>query len=150
MQHEGNQQTADTAVAVKKWVNRFELHVGERGFDQCWIRGMLVMNEPLKGGHAVLESMRRWRNEMGVARSGPTDPVLSSPKFAGRLFAAAALGKQNRVHFPDEPVRQRKTFAQAIYAVFQRRNVSGNLSNIIERHPWTSSSSKRSRSASVD
>src|SRR5262245_48289643 len=48
MQHEGNQQAADAAVAVKKRVKRLELHVRERRFDQSWIRGMLVMNESLK------------------------------------------------------------------------------------------------------
>ena len=118
-------------------MNCFELHVSQRGFDQCWIRRMLVMDEPLKIGHAVLESMRRRRDEMGVARPGPTDPILSAAKLARRLFAAAALGKQDGMHFPDKSVRQWKTFAQPIYPVFQRRHISRNLRNVIKRHPRT-------------
>src|SRR5688572_3252887 len=111
MQHECDQQPTDAAVAVQKRMNRFELHVSQRGFDQCWIWRMFVMDEPLKIGHAVLESMRWRRDESGVARPCPTNPVLSAAKLARRLFAAATLGKQDRMHFPDEPVRQRKTFA---------------------------------------
>src|SRR5437870_1342062 len=105
VKHESDHQAADAAVAVQERVNRFELNVSQRGLDQGWIRRMLVVNEPLEISHAVLDPMRRRRNKMGIARPGPTEPVLTPAKFARRLFAAAAFRKQNGMHLPDKPVR---------------------------------------------
>ena len=36
-----NESTAHTAVAIRKWVNRFELSVSNRGLDESTVRSAI-------------------------------------------------------------------------------------------------------------
>ena len=69
-----DQQPADTAIAVKKWMDRLELDVGKRSLDQRRRRLRLVVQEALELIEACTELVRRRRYERSVAGARPTGP----------------------------------------------------------------------------
>ena len=78
-----NESTAYTAVAIRKWVNRFGLSVSNRGLDESTVRSAIqvkiqVFNE------VTDQAWRCWdefsANGCVVASS---DPVLNSAKSSG-------------------------------------------------------------------
>ncbi len=72
----GDQQSANTPVAVQKGVDGFELCMDERDPHHRWQFCPIVMNEALHIGQQNWHVLRRWRYESGIARSRAADPVL--------------------------------------------------------------------------
>ena len=88
-EHKRDQEPPDATIAVQKRVDGLELHLGERGFDerrQAVVRGM---DEALERGHAMLDVLRRGRNEAGGAGASAADPVLAAAELAGLPVSAA-------------------------------------------------------------
>lgn len=132
MKKERYQQAADAAVAVEKRVDRLELDVRQRCFDERRLRRVLIVDETLEFGHAFFDEGWWRRNEMGRSRPRASDPVLRAPEFARKPFAASAARKKLGVHFPDKPVRKGKAFMQARHAVIQ----GGHIVRDFDEH-WT-------------
>src|SRR5205085_2086866 len=60
--HQRDEQPSDTAIAVEERMDRFELHVRQRGADEHRQPGLIV-NEFLESAHALIDKLRRRRNE---------------------------------------------------------------------------------------
>jgi hypothetical protein len=71
-------------------VDRFELNMRQRGFNQRRIGRMFIVEESLQSGHAVFDVGRWSWDEMGIARTGAADPILRAAKFTGEFLAAPA------------------------------------------------------------
>jgi hypothetical protein len=90
------------------------------------------MEELLEVGHAGFDLGVRWRHEDGVARPGPTEPVLRATELAWKLPAAASSREQHFVDLPNETVGQRETTSESTEAVLERRNVVRDLGHVID------------------
>ncbi len=95
-EHQGDQQAPDAAIAVQKWVNDFELHMGEGRFNDGSGRFEQVLLEIPQTG---IQVGRRRRHEGRIAGPSTSDPVLRAAKFTGLLLCTASIGKQDAVHF---------------------------------------------------
>ena len=133
MQDQGDEEPSHAPVAIQKRVDGFELHVRERRLDER-PRGVRRVQVALQRAHAGFDFLRRRGHELGVARPGAAEPVLAGAKFAGLLGRAAPARQQPGVDFAQQPVAQRKAFAQARQAVFQRGDVVGDLGDVVERY----------------
>ena len=75
-ENQGDEQSSDPTVAVEKWMDRLELNMRERRFDER--RGPLrpIVDKTLERGHAIRDAVgRRW-NVMRVPWARATDPIL--------------------------------------------------------------------------
>ncbi len=118
-QQERDQQPTQAAVAVEERVDRLELDVDETGFDEQREVRPLLMQEQLKGAHAIENELRRRRNKSGGAGARAANPVLTRAELAWLFVAPAALGKKHLVDLADEPQRQREAAAPPIRPWFK-------------------------------
>src|SRR4051812_33066062 len=109
MQHQWDQQSPDTTIAVEERVDRFELHVRNGGHHHHGIRRCRVVERTLQPRHQVLDKRGRWRYEVRVAWPGAADPVLGSSELTRLFFAAATAREQLRVHLANQPIREWKS-----------------------------------------
>ena len=61
-----DQQAPEPSIAIEEWVDGFELHMSERGFEQRWCRLGHVVEKVLELLQALVELVRRRRNSPGV------------------------------------------------------------------------------------
>jgi hypothetical protein len=134
VQGESDQQAPDAAVPIEKRMDRFKLHVCQRGFHQCGIGCVLVMDEALQRCHAVFDMGRRRRDEMSIAWTRAADPILRTTEFAGGLLTAPSSRQEHLMHFPHQPVGKRKAVAQPRHAVFQCGDIARDFHHVIEEH----------------
>jgi hypothetical protein len=52
------------------------------------------------------------------------------------LVGSAALGNQDPLNLPDEPVREGEAVADALQAVLQGGDVAGHLYDVVHRDAW--------------
>lgn len=131
------QQSANTTVAIEKRMNRLELHVGERRLYQGGRRTRFAVEELLKGTETFEQLVGRRRNVDRIARPAAADPVLGRAELPGLLATATTMAEQHAMDFADETQAERKTFAEALESVVHRRGITGDLLQIVERHPWS-------------
>ena len=106
--------------------------------------------EHLQIAHARRHLLRRRWNKGRVAGAGTADPVLSSTKLTGDLFAAPSPGEQYAVHLPNQTQRKRKTLGQSLQSVIQGSRIIAHLPASSTGTPGSISSSKSRRSESDD
>ena len=75
-ENEGDEKSPNAPVAVKEWVNGLELRMGQARLDERRRTASLVEEELLEVGEQIAKQVRGRRNEVGISRSGPADPVL--------------------------------------------------------------------------
>src|SRR5450759_4560214 len=85
--------------------------------------------------HALLDAVRRRRNEARVSRARAPDPVLSAPELAGRPVRAAPLRQENSMDLAEEAVREREPGPEAREAVLEGPDVTGDFGDVAERNP---------------
>src|SRR5689334_16305746 len=89
-EHECDQQTPETSVTVKEWMDRLELHMRESCLDQRWKLWIVHMQKFLERIEAFIQPIgRRW-NEQGVPRTRAANPVLRATELPGLLARAPA------------------------------------------------------------
>ena len=105
-QQQRNQQAAKSAVPVQEWMNRFELHVDERGLYENRPVFALAVHEFFECAHALYDFVgRRW-NKRRITWPCASNPVLGNAKFPGALLATAPFAQENLVNFSHEAQRE--------------------------------------------
>ena len=103
---ERDQQSSDAAVAVEIGMNGLELHVNDAEAHerrQAILRVKVLLQIAEERGQFF-----RWRrNEGGVSRPRPADPVLTAADLARLLVRAAHSSHQSAVRLVEQPRRER-------------------------------------------
>jgi hypothetical protein len=137
-ENEGDEQTAETTIAIEERVNGLELDVSEGGLEQRAGRNRIVVQEFFQRSHAIQGEFRRRRNEAGIPGTGTAEPILRALEFAGLFSRASTAREEAGVNIPDHPERKRLSIGQKPQAMLHGIDVAGNLRDILV---------KRSRSA---
>jgi hypothetical protein len=79
VQHQRDQEPADTAVPVEEGVDHLELHMDEGGFHERGEGPTLVVDEPLQRNHAIGDEPGWSRNAFcSLLLEAPRGPDVSS------------------------------------------------------------------------
>lgn len=101
-EQESDEKTSESSVAVEKWVESLELHMGQSGPNKKRQILSLRMEKHLELAHALRDEFGRWWNERRVAGSGSSDPVLAPAKLAGSLVASPSARMRDFVDLANE------------------------------------------------
>ena len=85
IQDQRNQQAPDTAIAIEKWVDGFELQVRQCCAGERRVGRLFVVKKLLKRCHAVFKLRGRRGYEMSVAGPAPSNPILAGAEFSWLL-----------------------------------------------------------------
>ena len=131
-EQEGDQQPADTAVAVEEWVDGLELRMCQAGVDECG--QLLLVQEALEVVERLLHLVDRGRHERRLcqARVLRPDPVLRAAKLAGETVSTATAGQELTVDLADQAERERQ-LAKPIQAVVHRVDVADDLVDVLRQ-----------------
>lgn len=102
-QQKSDQQAPDATVTVQKWMNGFELDMGQTGL---YYGGKSVLSGVQKSfeiGYAIFNCRVRRRYEQSSSRAAASDPVLRAAELARVFTAAPPTRKQLCMNFANEP-----------------------------------------------
>src|ERR1700733_665535 len=98
--HQCEQQTADTAVSVHEWMNGFKLVVDDETPHERIQLVVICVNVVFKIAHEPIDFSGRSRNESSVR----PDLDLASSELPRRLVGSASPPHQNAVHVQDHAI----------------------------------------------
>ena len=82
---EGDEKTAETAIAIEKRVDRLKLDVSERGLEQRTGGDGFIMKKFFQRSHAICGEIGRSRDKSRISRTRSADPILRTLKLARLL-----------------------------------------------------------------